>query len=800
MLKFNQKESTAQAVGRRRKPRMTSRVLPCSARLLTLGLLSLGAVCLGLASVAHARVTQINISSVQSPTFGGASFGSVGTYEVITGTFTDEVDPSDPRNSVITDIALGPKNADGTVSFSADFQIIRPTDLSKGAHRVMYDWPNRGGPGALSTLNAGITAAGTPITAGGNTAVPPSAGTAGTGFLMNMGWSVVEVGWDLTAPQGGKLFGVTLPVAKNKDGSAITGPTTEELVVDLGTTPADLPLTYSPASLDQSKAMLTVRENYGDTPQVVPAAEWTYSTACTAQTDYFSPTCVKLTAGNFGAPGTFGPTALYEFTYIAQNPNIAGLGLAALRDFATFLRDAKTDDVGVANPLAGDVKDIYTICSSQPCRTTRDFVLFGFNDADVPAGASQHKWGDRSLWTQFWQRPPHHEKAIDGMLNYIGGGDGIYLNYRFAQPTRTSRQHIARWDPEFQFPFADVAFKDRVTHETGGRLQRCEATDTCPKIFETNSENEFWSKGGSMLTTDGQGHDLDLAKTPDVRYYVLASFQHGTGSGTSEGICRQLQNPLNSAWVEKALLVDLDDWASNGTAPPANQVPTIRSRTLVPALPQSGMGFPNIPNYSWGTNSIITGVFTYAATGPAANPSPANPALPPTAYVFYDGSHHTGDLWDFGPQFYKGIVSISPPVLLGTPYQIFVSKTDGDGNDIAGVRVPSVSVPIATYTGWAQRAGSNSDPDPGGAASMIDGCDGSGQYIPFPDTKAHRLLTGDPRPSLQERYGNASGTNANYVNAVTAAANALVSQRFLLPQDVATYVTPATLMVIPASP
>ena len=434
---------------------------------------------------------------------------------MITGIFTDEVDPNDPRNSVITDIALGPKNADGTVSFTADFQIIRPTDLSKAAHRVMYDLPNRGGPGALSTLNGGITAAGTPITAGGNTAVPPSAGTAGTGFLMNMGWSIVEVGWDLTAPQGGKLFGLTLPVATNKNGSAITGPTTEELDVDLGTTPADLPLTYPPASLDQSKATLTVRENYGDKPQVVPAADWDYTTTCTAQADFFSPTCVKLTAGNFGAPGTFGPTALYEFTYIAQNPNIAGLGLAAIRDFATFLRDAKTDDNGAANPLGGDVKDIYTICSSQPCRTTRDFVLFGFNDADVPAGASQHKWGDRSWWSQFWLRPPHHEKAIDGMLNYIGGGDGIYLNYRFAQPTRTSRQHIARWDPEFQFPFADVSFKDRVTHETGGRLERCEATDTCPKIFETNSENEFWSKGGSMLTTDGQGHDLDLTKTPE---------------------------------------------------------------------------------------------------------------------------------------------------------------------------------------------------------------------------------------------------------------------------------------------
>ena len=119
------------------------------------------------------------------------------------------------------------------------------------------------------------------------------------------------------------------------------------------------------------------------------------------------------------------------------------------------------------------------------------------------------------------------------MLNYIGGGDGIYLNYRFAQPTRTSRQHIARWDPEFQFPWADVAFFDPVTHLTEVGWTRCEATDTCPKIFEMNSENEFWSKGGSMLTTDGQGHDLDLSRKPNVRYYVLASFQHGTGNGTS---------------------------------------------------------------------------------------------------------------------------------------------------------------------------------------------------------------------------------------------------------------------------
>ena len=722
------------------------------------------AVCVA-ASGASARVTTLTINDTQSA-FGGASFGSVGTYEVITGTFTDEVDPNDPHNAVITDIGFGPKNPNGTVSFTADFQIIRPTNLANSAHRVIYDLPNRGSPGpGVGTLLGSSPA---------NTAVPPSSGGAGNGFLMNLGWTIVEVGWDLTVPQGGALFGITLPVAKNPDGSSITGPALEELVVDQGTTPADLPLTYPPASLDQSQATLTVRENYGDTPQVVPAADWMYTTTCTAQTNFFSPTCVKLTAGNFGAPGTFGPTALYEFSYTATNPNIVGLGFAAIRDLATFLRDAKNDDQGVANPLAGDVKYIYTICGSQPCRTTRDFAYWGFNEADIPANASSHNWGDKSWWDRFWLRqPPYHEKAIDGMLNYIGGGDGIYMNYRFAQPTRTQRQHIARWFPEFQFPFADLTIFDPVTRQIDGRLARCEETNTCPNIFEANSENEFWAKGGSMLLTDGQGHDLNLSRTPNVRYYLLSSFQHGTGNSTTTGICRQLGNPLNSAPVERALLVDLDQWVSQGTPPPANQVPRISDGTLVPSLP--GNGFPtNIPN--------------------------PQTTLPATPFVAYNGVLHTGDLWDFGPKFDKGIISIIPPISLGTPYKIFVPKTDADGNDIAGIRVPSVAVPIATYTGWGLRAGNAADPVP-----IVDGCDATGQYIPFPTTIAQRMATGDPRLSLQERYGNPAGTNADYVAKVQTAAQALVTQRFLIEepgvvQDVETYTTPAMSVTIPANP
>jgi len=575
------------------------------------------AVCAAAPDVS-ARVTALTIKNTQ-PAFGGASFGSVGTYEVITGTFTDEVDPDDPHNSVIVDIEHGPKNPNGTVSFTADFQIIRPANLANSAHRVIYDIPNRGNPGALGTLNGS-----SPV----NTAVPPSSGAAGNGFLMNMGWTIVEVGWDLSALQGGAGFGITLPVAKHRDGNSITGPALEELVVDQNARPATLPLTYAAASGDQSQATLTVRENYGDRPTPVPSSGWAYTDG--------SLTAVKLTSGPFGGPNSFGPTALYEFSYIAKDPQIVGLGFAAIRDLATFLRNAKADDNGVANPLAGDVKYIYTICSSQPCRTTRDFVYWGFNDADIPDGADRHHWGDRNWWDHFWLRlPPHHEKVIDGMLNYIGGGNGIYMNYRFAQPTRTHRQHIARWYPEFQFPFADLTIFDPVTHRIDGRLARCEETGTCPNIFETNSENEFWAKGGSMLLTDGRGHDLDLSRTPNVRYYLLSSFQHGTGNSTTTGICRQLGNPLSSAPVERALLVDLDQWVSEGVPPPANRVPRISNGTLVPPLPQSDQGFPNIPN--------------------------PQSTLPATPFVAYNGVLHTGDLWDFGPNFDKGIVSIIPP-------------------------------------------------------------------------------------------------------------------------------------------
>jgi hypothetical protein len=672
----------------------------------------LGMSVIGLEPTAYARVTQINITTTEAPTFGATSFGSVGQYERIEGIITGEVDPNNPQNAVIVDLDLAPKNANGTVGYTATLQILRPLDLKRGNHRVIFELPNRGRTNVLGIFNDSITP---------NTTT--SSGDPGNAFLMNQGYTIVEGSWDTSAPAGS--FAVTFPTATNKDGSAITGPATEEFVIDVGSTPSTQPLTYPAATADKSKASLTVREHYADIPIQLKPSDW----------DYADPklTTVKLTSGNFGT-GPLGPTLLYEFTYLAQKPVVAGLGFASLRDLATFLRDAKTDDSGVANPLAGDVKYIYTVCSSQPCRTTRDFVLYGFNEAEH----SHQQAGHGELFDR--------ETVFDGMLNWKGGGSGIFMNYRFAQPGRTHRQHIARWTPEVQFPFADVAFFDRVTGKFGSRLDRCRQTSTCPKIFEANSANEYWAKASSGLTTDGQGHDLDVSKTENVRYYLFSSFPHAAATGL--GTCQQPQNPLAPNQVLRALLLDLDDWVSTGREPPHNRIPRLADKTLVPALPQSGMGFPNIPG------------------------------------VVYNGVHHTGDLLDFGPQFDDGILTVLPP-MVSAPYKVYVPKTDSDGNDIGGIRTPDVAVPLATYTGWALRA----EEEPQNA----DGCDASGQKLPFAATKSARLSAGDPRPSLAERYKD----HATYVRQVTEAARRLQRERLLVEPDAEAYITAAETAAVP---
>ena len=259
--------------------------------------------------------------------------------------------------------------------------------------------------------------------------------------------------------------------------------------------------------------------------------------------------------------------------------------------------------------------------------------------------------------------------------------------------------------------------------------------------MEIYSANEYWVKAASLLHTTPNGL-VDLPDSPFARNYFISSHQHGVGSATSKGSCQQFQNPLDSAPVQRALFLALDDW-STGTPPPPSSVPRLSDGTLAPPLPQSGMGFPNIPG------------------------------------VTYTGLKTTRYLLNYGPDYYTlGIPTINPPVITppyqdnpanGPIYPSFIPKTDSDGNDIAGVRLPDVTVPLATYTGWALRSGPQAN----------DGCESAGQYIPFASTQAARIASGDPRPSVQERYPSFG----EYQSAVNRALDGLVKNRLMLCED-----------------
>ena len=667
----------------------------CRTLMRTVSLLALSAAAVLVAApTADARVTKIQITSKQSPTFGGYAFEGIGPYEKIVGKAFGELDPNDPKNAVIVDIALAPKNPDGKVEYAFDFYILKPIDLSKGNHKVMYEPPNRGRK-THAALNRG---------AGGNDpgSVSDPKALANT-FLLPRGYTMVWSGWDHSAGASAENFNttITLPVAKNPDGSTITGPA-YEYIVGRG---KSYDLSYPAATTDQNKATLTHRVHLDDVPQIVAAAGWSYNADGTAIS--LLPTGTSFTAGD-----------IYEFSYTAKDPTVNGIGFAAIRDFNAFLRYEKADDAGTANPLAGDIMRIYTEVSSQPGRLLNDFRNLGFNQAE------------------------NGKIVFDGMMQWIAAGDGINMNYRFSQPGRTERNRQDQLYAEGVFPFANQRTTDPISGRTAGRYDACTKTNTCPLAMEIYSANEYWVKGASLFHTDPTGK-VDLPDHPLARLYLIASHQHGVGNATAKGSCQQLGNPLNSAPIQRALWEALDLWSTEGVTPPPTSVPHLADGTLVPALPRSAMGFPNIPS------------------------------------VTYTGLKSTRYLLNYGPDFYRtGIMTINPPAIVppmfenpknGPIYPTYVPKTDEDGNDIAGIRLPDVTVPLATYTGWSLRGG----------AQANDGCEGAGQMIAFPKTKAERLASGDPRLSVEERYPSFSV----YATKVKNAVDDMVAQRLMLPED-----------------
>ena len=642
-----------------------------------------------------ARITKITIDSTVA--VAGGSFGSVGAYQELRGTAVGEIDPNDRHNNLITDILLAPRNASGRVEYKTQFSIIKPVDMSKASGVMLYVVPNRGGR-----------------------ATPFNIGT--DGFLYTRGQVVLNSAWQGDIPistVSGNTLGIDVPVAKNADGIAVTGPVWDRFVAVAQTAGANTTtqslsgLGRTPANLDTSLAKLITATS--ETPAgvksgvvQVPASDWAFADCRTVAfpgTPDPSRICVK---------GGFNPALLYELVYTAKDPYVLGVGAAAMRDVVSFFRYAQADDAGTANPIAGRITKVIGFGNSQSGRFQKHFLNNGFNEDET----------GRIVW--------------DGMNPNIAGMMGSF-NIRFAQPGDIAELY----DPGADGPLWWAPYEDKVRgRPTWGLLSRCMISNTCPKIFETYGGPEYWYSRGSVGIAGTTGTE-ELALPANVRRYYHSGTTHGGGPGgfnlgtASTNPNTLAANPNPQRETNRALYVALVDWVVNGTPPPPSAYPKISDGTLVPAT-SAAMGWPDIPGAPK-PDGVINSVldYDYGAT-----------------FRYNDGS---GVIANVAPAIKQVIPTLVPAV-------------DADGNEIAGLKSLLHRLPLGTYTGWNPIG---SGPLKGREASLAAG------YIPFAKTKAERTAKGDPRLSIEERYPNLIGY---YLQALSEVQN-LVQQRLLLPED-----------------
>jgi hypothetical protein len=663
---------------------------------------------------AQARIIKIVITTTTSPAFNGRSFGGVGQYEQLDGIAYGEVDPRDPQNAIIQDIALAPVNRNGKVEYSMDISILKPIDHTKGDHVLLYEAVNRGNKFVPGTFNVETT----------------DADPAGDGFLENNGFTLVWSGWQadlVPSPATGRIA-MTVPVAHFKDGTTITGTVRSEI-----STVAPIQTSrifgqgfsansrgYLPVSTDTSNATLTQRVHAGDARVPIPASQWAFG-SCNPVFPNVIPDPPNTAQFHICKQGGFDSNHLYELVYQAQDPLVLGLGFAATRDLVSYLHHA-----GAAqNPLNGTIEYTLVHGTSQAGNYLRSFLQLGFN------------------------RDEQGSIVFEGMNPHVAPKRKP-LNVRFGDPGRAAGlQHTENDFAGEESPVTWNPYDDPVAKVSGGLLDRCRATRTCPKILQTVTDTEYWQGAMSLTTTDVAGqHDLNV---PDnVRIYHFASTQHGGYSPVgalppaATPVCQQLPNANSYNYAIRAILIALRNWVVQNAAPPPSRYARIADGTLIDV---TKLGFPTIPKVSENVKALLNDRVLY------------------NRGATFDGANESG---------YESIV---PPVRIGN-YVTLVPKVNSDGNDVDGVPSLSLMAPLGTYTGWNTRAVGFGEGD---------ACDLIGSFIPFPKTDPDATASGDPRQAIASRYPSTEA----YDRAIVTASRALVAQGFLLASDAAAAVLQA---------
>ena len=495
-------------------------------------------------ALSRAELIRVEITK-RVDVLNGKSFGAVGPYEKLHGKAYFAVDPANPRNQVIADITLAPRNREGKVEFSADLFILKPKDPSRGNGVVFFDVVNRGRFRLLSTFS------------GAEGADDPTVEAHfGDASLLVQGFTLVAVGWQFDVEE--ELIGLDAPIPSN-NGTPIRGWLREWFIPSKPSdsfqwTSGNATRGYVPVDLNAPDYRLTSREGFFTARSLIPRDDWHFGRLVNgrqvADADF-----ITLKSG-------FKPGLTYELTYESQNPPVAGLGLAAVRDMASAMKY----DPSIVAPG----KYAYMYGSSQTGRTLRLIIHQGFTIDE------------------------RGRKVFDAAFVKTGGGSIGRFNERFALVNSLGVF------TETQFPFQYQVTTDPVTGKRDGLGARIPA-GLEPKIFMFDTGSEYWDKGrlGALRHASIDG-TKDLPDAPNVRLYYIAGSRHGSGTvPASDGGGQFKNNTLDYDWAQRGLMTALDAWVREGTEPPSSRHPKIADGTMVP---HHKLKFPAVPGVQWPTH------------------------------------------------------------------------------------------------------------------------------------------------------------------------------------------------------
>jgi hypothetical protein len=717
------------------------------------------AVALAWTPASQARVTRIVVDT--SVTIANPA-DATRPYTELTGRAWGELDPRDRANAEITDLDRAVKNKKGRAEYIAAWRIRMPADGATSGV-MWHDVPNRGG----------------------NVGLPTDSFAAGDMQLLS-GWQGDNAGGTrlpanvdclpgtgCTAPAFANYY-VKTPVL-----AGTTGRILGRIINRSGLNAAPLnvmgnPIPYFPADA-AGNAGDTLTEHLKETidgditvGNVIPNADWKY---CGGGT-FASPTPVTTLPVQVCMRNGFEAGKLYQLVYTVKDPYVLGAGTAAFRDVQSFFRYQSKDDFNTANPVAGKVKWAIMRGVSQSGNFTRHYIHLGMNQDEAGRIVHEGAWpliaGRRVANNSRWGQP-------DGVLElYQMGSEG------------------PQWWTEWPDRVRDLPAR--------GILDRCEHSHTCPKIVETFGGAEVFAL---KMTTSWVGTDAkaDIPLPKNVRRYYLPSSTHGGGNGATtetpeaagavscpgnnwgKGTLRA--NPVPSTGLVNRMRVALRDWVMNGTEPPPSQWPTLRelrNGELVDGDDRDhhnhhadhGKGHGKHHHSRW--QPLLVEPTKSAMGFPSGVPGIPDSIFLPENFIFPVFDYDWGPHYDHSEA--NGVPTNAPPPIRHV-IKMLVPRVDADGNELGGVPTVQVMAPLGTYLGWNITAGPGDTGYDGRPFHAGQVCNYVGGMVPFFKKKADRLAAGDPRLSLEERYG----THAGYVAAVTKAADSAYDQGYLLAAD-----------------